>query len=109
LTAMKMKGQFLRVLPRYNQDDTINAGKMALNKCWFDAEKCKRGIEALENYQRLWDEKNEIWSSKPLHNWASHGSDAFRMFAMSYREEAETIKESDLQRSYDTNYDVFEY
>lgn len=109
LSQMNMKGQFLRVLPRYNVDDTINAVKMMLNKCWFDAEKCKRGVECLENFQRTWDEKNQIWSSKPLHNWASHGSDAFRQLAMAYREEAETIAASDLQRSYDTNYDVFEY
>ena len=109
LAKMNMKGQTLRTLPRFTVDDTINAAKMILNKCWFDAEKCKRGIETLENYQRQWDEKNEIWSSKPLHNWASHGADAFRMLAMSYREEAERTKESDLQRDYKTEYDVYEY
>lgn len=103
------KGQKLIVLNKFSVEDTINAAKMALNKCHFDAEKCKRGIETLENFQRKWDEKNQFWSSVPLHNWASHGADAFRMFAMDYREEAEQIRESDLQREYKLEYDVYEY
>lgn len=103
------KGHRVTVLPRYGFDDTINAAKMILNKCWFDAERCRRGIECLQNYSRKWDSKNQIWSSKPNHDHWSHGADAFRMLATSYREEATRTKESDLQRSYDTNYDVFEY
>lgn len=103
------KKQRVTVLPRYNVADTINAAKMIFNKCYFDAEKCKRGIDALENYQRKWDPKNLIWSDAPLHNWASNGADSFRMFAMSYREEASKIKESDLQREYKTDYDIYEY
>lgn len=103
------KGQRVEVLPRYGFDDTINATKMSLNRCYFDEILCKRGIDCLENYSRKWDSKNLIWSSGELHNWASHGASAFRMFGMSYREEARRVKESDLPREVSTQYDVFEY
>lgn len=109
LVKVQAKGQRLTVLPKYSVEDTINAAKMILNKCYFDAEKCKRGIEALENYQRKWDEKNQFWSSKPLHNWASHGADAFRMLAMNYREESERPKDVDLQSRQTTEYNVYDY
>jgi hypothetical protein len=34
-------------------DDGINAARMLLPTCYFDAEKCKAGLEALQNYR--WD------------------------------------------------------
>jgi len=62
--------------------DGIEAVRRFLNKCWFDTAKCERGLKALENYSRTWDNKNSIWKDKPLHNWASNGSDAFRYAAV---------------------------
>jgi hypothetical protein len=40
---------------------------------WFDEHKCEKGIKALENYKKEWDERHGCWRSHPLHNWASHG------------------------------------
>lgn len=60
----------------------INATRLLIPRCWFDAEKCKRGIEALRQYRADWDDKNKILKTKPLHNWASHGADAFRTGAV---------------------------
>ena len=45
-----------------------------LDKCWFDAEKCEKGVDALTNYQRDWDDNGKTWRMRPSHNWASHGS-----------------------------------
>ena len=44
----------------------------------FDAERCKDGIHALENYGYEWDEDRQIFKSKPKHDWASNGADAAR-------------------------------
>lgn len=44
----------------------------------IDREKCGRGIKALSNYRKEWDERNGCYRTKPLHNWASNGADAFR-------------------------------
>lgn len=59
----------------------IDSVKNILNRCWFDERKCAQGIKCLENYKKDWDERNACWRSQPLHNWASHGSDAFRTLA----------------------------
>lgn len=67
-------------------DDGINATKMILGKCWFDKVRCARGIEALKAYERKWDPKNQVLMQKPLHNWASHGADAFRGLALNFSE-----------------------
>lgn len=71
--------------PNLGIDDGINAARAVLNQCWFNKEKCYRGIQALKNYKKDWDDKNMVFRSSPLHDWASHGSDAFRMFAIAYR------------------------
>lgn len=56
----------------------IDAVRNILNRCWFDEKKCSQGIKCLENYKKEWDDKHACWRSNPLHNWASHGADAFR-------------------------------
>ncbi len=68
----------IKVVPAQDIMDGINAARLLLPRCWFDAEKCKRGIEALRQYRADWDEKNKILRTRPMHNWASHGADAFR-------------------------------
>lgn len=72
----------VKVVPAQDIMDGINAVRLLLPRCWFDAERCKRGLEALRQYRADWDEKNRILKEKPLHNWASHGADAFRTGAM---------------------------
>lgn len=63
-------------------EDGINAGRSIFSRCWFDSIKCLRGINALKNYKKEWDEKNKVFRNQPKHDWASHGADAFRCFAM---------------------------
>jgi hypothetical protein len=53
---------------------------------WFDREGCAEGIKCLDGYQFEWNDKLAVWSTVPLHNWASHGADAWRQFAQGYRE-----------------------
>lgn len=59
----------------------IDQVRNILNRCWFDEQKCAQGIKALENYKKEWNDRTGCWSSSPLHNWASHGADAFRTLA----------------------------
>lgn len=48
----------------------------------FDSEKCKDGIFSLENYCYEYDDDRKVFKRKPLHNWASHASDAARYAAI---------------------------
>jgi phage terminase large subunit len=78
-----LEGLGIRVTtqPQSKVYDGINAVRLLLPRCWFDSEKCKRGIEALKNYRREWDEKRKVFHDKARHDWSSHGSDSFRYLA----------------------------
>lgn len=84
-TAQMMENLGLRNLeraPDHRIEAGINQSSLLLSRCWFDAIKCSRGINCLKMYRTEYDEKNETLKPKPLHNWASHGADAFRYLAM---------------------------
>jgi phage terminase large subunit len=71
----------LEIVAQQEVADGINAVRMVIPKCWFDADRCERGIEALKQYRREWDGKRQTWRERPLHDWASHAADAFRYLA----------------------------
>ncbi|WP_269715778.1 hypothetical protein [Caulobacter sp. NIBR2454] len=71
------------VAPKLDVADGIDAVRNLLARCWFDAEKCADGIKALKNYRKEWDEHRGVWLSRPRHDWASHGADAFRTGSVS--------------------------
>jgi hypothetical protein len=78
LDTARQMGLHFQVSPKVESiDDRIHASRMLLPRCWFDAEKCERGIECLKNY--AWDFNTRIheFTKLPVHNWASHGADAF--------------------------------
>jgi phage terminase large subunit len=83
-TARKL-GLSFQVVPNLGLEDGIDAARNLIPKCWFDQRKCERGINALNSYEKEWDEKNKVYKSHPLHNWASHGADAFRYVAVGYK------------------------
>lgn len=62
--------------------DGIDSVRAMLPRMYFDAEKCERGVSALENYQKRWDDKLKTYGRQPLHNWASNGADALRMYSV---------------------------
>jgi phage terminase large subunit len=73
------------IAPQLMVDDGIQAVRSMLKNCWFDAERCDRGIDALRQYHREYDDNGKVWRSRPSHDWASHGADAFRYLAVGYR------------------------
>jgi len=74
----------ITIAPQLRVDDGIAAVRSILPRCWFDAEKVERGIDCLRQYHRDWDESNKTWRGRPAHDWASHGADAFRYFAVGH-------------------------
>lgn len=86
---MRAAGRTVRVCPKLEIADRINAGRTVFPQCRFDSEKCRDGIKALRSYQ--WGPpikvgKELVQRTKPLHNWASHPSDAFQTMAVASRE-----------------------
>ena len=82
-------GLFFQIAPRVSSEkgqevhEGINAARMFFNKCYFDAKRCQAGLEALQNYHWPFNKPmNEFNTSQPVHDWSSHGADAFRGLAV---------------------------
>lgn len=75
------------VLPQGSLESGINLARELLKTAWIDTEKCRAGIQALQNYQYEFDEARQVFKTKPLHDWSSHASDAFRYLAMALNNE----------------------
>jgi hypothetical protein len=105
-TFKKLFGRVARVMKKTKVEDGINAVRMVFKSCRFNKVLCQRGIDALINYERKFDAKNNIWQDRPLHNWASHGADSFRGFAMSVKL-GNNDRSKTLQRDAETSYDHF--
>lgn len=82
LEVARGMGLHFRPARKLPLQDGINAVRMMLPMCWFDKTRCNRLIEALMSYTKTWDKQQRCWRDKPLHNWASHGADAFRYLAV---------------------------
>jgi hypothetical protein len=97
----------VKVAPKLPLEDGIEATRRILHKCYFEETKCARGIAALKNFQKKWDSKNKIFSSKPLHDWSSHAADAFRTLAVGLREDEPSDEQKrKLPRSCQSEYDI---
>ena len=79
---------------RLGVEDRIEATRQMLRNCWFDAEKCKYGVKALQNYRREFNDKLEQFKATAVHDWASHGSDAFGEGALNINKMHEQKKPS---------------
>jgi hypothetical protein len=83
---LEERGFNVSVVPRHEVMDGIDAARIRFNRMWFDAEKCVRGIDCLRMYRSEYDDKNQVLRPRPLHDWASHGADAFRCGVMGAEE-----------------------
>jgi hypothetical protein len=85
-------GIFPRICPKLGVDDGINAVRMTFSRMWFDNnEAVLRGVDALKQYRREYDEKRQIFYERPLRNFATHASDAMRYLAVGLREASSTV------------------
>lgn len=62
-------------------EERVNAARLMIPTCWFDAERCELGLERLRAYRKRWSRANRSYGG-PLHDQASHGADAFGEFAL---------------------------
>lgn len=82
----KAAGLPVQITPRLSLADGINAARTVFGQCWFDETKCADGLNALRHYRYERNEDMGTWKNEPLHDWASHGADAFRYLALSLKE-----------------------
>lgn len=82
LEMLEESGLDAKIAPRMGLDDGIQAVRRLLPRCWFNVPQVQIGLNCLRNYHRDYDEKRKIFYERPLHDWSSHGSDAFRYLAL---------------------------
>ena len=72
----------ITLAPLHRIEDGINAVRMFLRRCRFDAKKCTRGLDALKLYRADYDDKLMALRAHPVHDWISRAADSFRYLAM---------------------------
>lgn len=65
------------VVPQTKKLDQISAARTVINKCEFDRDACEEGLDGLRAWEYEYNEETGVFSREPVHNWASHPSDAF--------------------------------
>lgn len=83
---MRAAGFAVRIVPKIGVADGINAGRTLFPNCYFDAEKCADGLNAMRRYRYDVDPDTGQYSKAPLHDDASHAADAFRYLAVAMTE-----------------------
>ncbi len=79
--AMELGVDF-ELVTRMSIDDGIQAVREILGRCYFDEKNCESLINILKNYRKEYDEERLVYKNSPLHDWTSHGADAFRYMAV---------------------------
>lgn len=88
-------GVKMYVVAATSQQNGIEATRKTLERCWFDASCCddikypsdggSSGLDAMRSYQFEFDSDKKVYRSKPRHDWASHGADAFEIIGQAWR------------------------
>jgi phage terminase large subunit len=81
-------GLKFQIVPNIPIIDGIELARGLFPRLWIDSVKCKHLIKAIENYQKSYNEKYNVYSDKPLHDWSSHAADSFRYMAVQYSRES---------------------
>jgi phage terminase large subunit len=83
---MRAAGRKVHIVPKLSIEDGIAASRAIFGRCWFDADKCADGIQALRHYRYEMDLKLGSYKPEPLHDWASHPADGFRSIGVAIQE-----------------------
>jgi phage terminase large subunit len=67
----------IRITPQSRIADRVNAARVLTPRVSFNASKCERGLDGLRAWQYEYKEDVKIFSSEPLHDWASHDGDGY--------------------------------
>lgn len=67
----------VRIVPQSKKMDQIEAARTIIKRCEFQKDNCESGIDGLRAWEFEFNPDTQAFSREPLHNWASHPSDAF--------------------------------
>jgi phage terminase large subunit len=79
----------VEVVPVTRKADQINAARTVFPRCYFDADRCADGLNALRRYRYGVNPESGQYTREPLHDDSSHAADAFLGFAMAMTDGAD--------------------
>ncbi len=75
-------GRNVRLCPRLDVDQGINAVRVLFPRIWMDKERCAVAISRFQKYRRELNPKINEYKPMPVHDINSHASDALRGLAL---------------------------
>lgn len=104
LEIAKDLGIKFRIVPKLPIHEGIELARGLFPRLWIDQQKCQYLLKALENYHKHFNEKLNVYSDNPVHDWSSHCADAFRYMSIVYNKSTRnTMSEEEaeqMQRAY---------
>lgn len=85
-SAFRAAGYSVTVVPNQGKGAAmarIQEARRLLPACWFHEATCEAGLSALAWYQEKRDDNRNIGLG-PLHDWSSHGADAFGLMCVAH-------------------------
>lgn len=80
---MREAGEVAYIVPRpASKLNAIEAMRRMLYYTDFNAKTSGRLIDCLSNYSKEYDDKMDDYKSKPVHDWSSHGVDAYQTMTL---------------------------
>jgi phage terminase large subunit len=79
-------------------EEGINAVRLLLPRCWFDEASTEDGRECLVHYRRDYNKRLDEFKPAPVHDWASHGADAFRGLAVRHQIPREKARQRQVEQ-----------
>jgi phage terminase large subunit len=96
----RLEGFNVEITPRLSMQDGLHAGRLIFESCYFNSNLCRKGLDALGGYRYDFSDNANDWKGQPLHDWASHGADAFRYLAIVYRKLKQDAKNEKIRDPY---------
>jgi hypothetical protein len=108
LQIAKGLGINFKIVPNISIQDGIELARGIFPRVWIDEEKCNFLVKCLENYHKRFNERLNVYSDKPEHDWSSHCSDAYRYMAImqnkSRNNHMSAEEANDMERNYSPRY-----
>lgn len=84
-------GLDFNVTPKLPLEDGIQATRQLINSFYVNETRCDKLLDGLFSYRREYNEKLDIYSDRPVHDWSSHPADMVRYLAINQRDILHTL------------------
>jgi len=78
----KELGINFKVTPNLSINEGIELVRGSFPRLWIDTNNCKFLLKSVENYHKSFNERLNVYSDKPTHDWSSHACDSLRYLAV---------------------------